>query len=70
MNTIKCDACGKEIEFDFVSTYANLTYIKKVKGFKTDNYRKEYKPVARQKDNGFGKYTVICFECDKKQGVK
>jgi len=64
--TKRCDYCHKTIKYDTVSIYAETTYLLKVPGFQAgDGWIKGVKPVMRQKNIGYGRFAIICKECEK-----
>ena len=68
MKTINCDYCNKDIFYHKISLYAETTYLLKGNFPKRfGHWLKGVKPVARHKDVGFGKYAIICFECEENQ---
>lgn len=63
---VVCDYCKKAIEYDTVSCYAETTYLKRIPNYEAgDGWVKGVKPVARQRDVGYGKFAIVCSDCDR-----
>lgn len=68
--TKTCDYCHQEIKYELVSTYVETTYLLKVPGFQAgEGWVEGVKPVARHKNTGYGRFAIICTECEKRSRV-